>query len=150
VTATSAFVYPSTSHQVFAALQSLPRARISDVEKTATLQMHTAGIPGNAAGTAHASQDLRRRPDDAMLGRPSVAAHEERLAVLETTVSEHAQTFADFRESMFRMEQRIDARFDRLDDRLLRLMTWLVGMQITVLLAIIGSLLSILAILAPQ
>jgi hypothetical protein len=79
-----------------------------------------------------------------------MAAQEERLAVLETTVSEHAQTLGDFRESMFRMEQRIDARFDRLDDRISRLITWFVGIQITVLLAIIGSLLSILAILAPR
>lgn len=51
---------------------------------------------------------------------------------------------------MIRLEQRMDTRFDRLDDKVARLFAWVVGIQVTVLLAVIGSLLSIVAILAPD
>jgi hypothetical protein len=83
-----------------------------------------------------------------------MAAQEERLAILETTVSEHTQVLVDLRtdlrESVIRLENRIDVRFDRLDDKMSRQFLWLVSMQITVLLAVIGSLLSIVAVLAPE
>jgi hypothetical protein len=86
-----------------------------------------------------------------------MAAPEERIAVLETMVNEHALTHVEFRDSLLRMEQRIDDqfarvddRFTRLDDTISRLFTWTVGIQITVLLAVIGSLLGLVAILAPR
>jgi hypothetical protein len=93
-----------------------------------------------------------------------MAAPEERIAVLETMVNEHALTHVEFRDALLRMEQRIDARFDRIDDRFARaddrftrlddtiskLFTWTVGIQITVLLAVVGSLLGLVAILAPR
>ena len=86
-----------------------------------------------------------------------MASDEERFAVLETTVNEHSLTFVQIRDSMLHMEQRMDVRFDRLDDKFTRLeekvsrvFLWVVGIQITVLLAVIGSLLSLVAILAPR
>ena len=85
-----------------------------------------------------------------------MAAQEERIAVLETMVNEHSLTHVELRDSMIRldqrmdgMQQRMDARFDGLDDKLSRLFTWIVGIQITVLLAVVGSLLGLVAILAP-
>ena len=60
-------------------------------------------------------------------------------------------------DSMLHMEHRMDVRFDRLDDRfqgledkMARTFTWLVGLQVTLPLAVIGSLLSIVAILVPR
>ena len=79
-----------------------------------------------------------------------MAVQEERIAVLETMVNEHTLTHVEFRESMIRMEQRIDARFDRMDDKISRLFTWTVGIQITVLLAVVGSLMGLIAILLPR
>jgi hypothetical protein len=86
-----------------------------------------------------------------------MAMHDERFAVLETTVNQHSLTFTDLKDSMLHMEHRMDTRFDRLDDRFARLddkvsrtFNWLVGLQVTILLAVIGSLFSIVAILAPR
>jgi hypothetical protein len=79
-----------------------------------------------------------------------VAVQEERIAVLETMVNEHTLTHVEFRESMIRMEERIDARFDRMDDKISRLFTWTVGIQITVLLAVVGSLMGLIALLLPR
>ena len=93
-----------------------------------------------------------------------MAAQDERIAVLETMVNEHSLTHVEFRESMIRMEQRIDARFDRIDDRFRRvddrfdrlddkfsrLFTWTIGIQLTVLVTVIGSLIGLVAILAPR
>ena len=79
-----------------------------------------------------------------------MAVQEERIAVLETMVNEHALTHVEFRDSMIRMEQRIDARFDRMDDKISRLFTWTVGIQITVLLAVVGSLMGLIALLLPR
>ena len=86
-----------------------------------------------------------------------MAFHEERFAVLETTVNQHSTTFAGVKESMLHMERRMDVRFDRLDDRFARLddkvsrtFNWLVGLQVTILLTVIGSLLSIIVILVPR
>ena len=86
-----------------------------------------------------------------------MALHDERFAVLETTVGQHSTTFAEVKDSMLHMEHRMDVRFDRLDDRFARLedkvsrtFNWLVGLQVTILLAVIGSLLSIVAMLVPR
>jgi hypothetical protein len=93
---------------------------------------------------------LRRPLDDATLEEAIMAVQEERIAVLETMINEHALTHVDFRESMILMEQRIDARFDRMDDKISRLFTWTVGIQITVLLAVVGSLMGLIALLVPR
>ena len=90
-----------------------------------------------------------------------MAAQDERIAVLETMVNEHSLTHVEFRDSLIRienrmdqrmdgMQHRMDARFDRLDDKMSRLFTWTVGIQISVLVAVIGSLIGLVAILAPR
>lgn len=79
-----------------------------------------------------------------------MAVQEERLAVLETMVNEHSLTHVEFRQSLIRIEERMDARFERFDDRMSRLFTWTVGIQITVLLAVVGSLMGLMALFFPR
>lgn len=70
----------------------------------------------------------------------------ERVANLEGIVSGQSNTIADLRLDMSRMEQRMDARFAALDERLSRQFHWIVGIQITSLIAtiavVLGALLS--------
>jgi hypothetical protein len=75
-------------------------------------------------------------------------------------VSEHSHTLIEIRDSIRHLEQRLDARFDQierrfdtrfdvndrrfegLDDKVARHSTWLVGIQVTTLAAIVGALLA--------
>jgi len=96
---------------------------------------------------------------------------EERVAYLEGQVSEHSHTLVEIRDSIRQLEGRFDARFDQLerrfdarfdqlerrfetrfdvgdrrfeglDDRVARHFTWLVGLQVTTIVAILGALLA--------
>lgn len=85
---------------------------------------------------------------------------EERVAYLEGQVSEHSHTLIEIRDSIRHLEQRFDARFEQLDrrfeargdavdrrfealdDKISRHFTWLVGIQVTTLVAIVGALLA--------
>ena len=92
---------------------------------------------------------------------------EERVAYLEGQVSEHSHTLIEIRDSIRELERRFDARFgqvdnrfdqlerrfetrfdvfDRrlegLDEKIARHFTWLVGIQVTTLVAIVGALLA--------
>ena len=82
-----------------------------------------------------------------------MAATEERVASLEARVDEHTRGLADLRQEVIRLEERMDRRFDtvdtrfirieerldRMDDRLTRSFTWLVGIQVTTLAAILAE-----------
>jgi len=95
---------------------------------------------------------------------------EERVAYLEGRVSEQSQTMTEIRDAIRHLEQRFDARFegqenrfdaidrrfdivdrrfeavdrriDGLDDKVSRQFVWLVGIQVTTLVAIVGALLA--------
>jgi len=85
---------------------------------------------------------------------------EERVAYLEGQVSEHAHTLVEIRDSIRELERRFDARFDQLgrrfetrfnvgdrrfeglDDKMARQFTWVVGIQVTTLVAIVSALLA--------
>ena len=92
---------------------------------------------------------------------------EERVAYLEGQVSEHSQTLIEIRDSIRHLEQRFDGRFEQmdrrfdqlerrfetrfdvydrrlegLDEKVSRHFTWLVGIQVTTLVAIVGALLA--------
>ena len=82
-----------------------------------------------------------------------MATLEERVAYLEGQVSEHTQTLIDIRDSIRQMDQRfdrrlealenkLDRRFEIVDDKLSRQFSWLVGVQLTTLVAIVGALLA--------
>jgi hypothetical protein len=102
-----------------------------------------------------------------MLQELSMPTIEERVAYLEGQVSEHSHTLVEIRDSIREFERRVNARFDLfeqrftqlerrfetrfdvverrfegLDDRVARQFTWLVGIQVTTLVAIVGALLA--------
>lgn len=87
---------------------------------------------------------------------------EERLAYLEGKVEEHSRGYADIRDGLQHLDQRLtfldqkvdrfreelmganaatNARIEALDQKVSRQFIWLVGIQIMVLLAVIGALL---------
>jgi uncharacterized coiled-coil protein SlyX len=96
----------------------------------------------------------------AILWEVAVPTLEERVAYLEGQVSEHSHTLIEIRDSIRHLEQRFDARFEQLDrrfeargdavdrrfealdDKISRHFTWLVGIQVTTLVAIVGALLA--------
>ena len=95
---------------------------------------------------------------------------DERLAYVEGTLNEQSRASAAVRDSLGRLEQRIDARFssidarfssidarfssidarfnsidarfNALDDKISRQFLWLVGIQITILVAVLAAALS--------
>ena len=96
---------------------------------------------------------------------------EERLAYLEGRVEEHARNADGIRDALVSLERRVDARFDglerrvdarldgverrfnvmdvkidltrdALDQKMSRHFLWLVGIQVTTLVAILGALLA--------
>jgi hypothetical protein len=95
-----------------------------------------------------------------MLQEADMPTIEERVAYLEGQVSEHSHTMVEIRDSIREMERRFDTRFDQierrfetrfdvvdrrfegLDDKVARHFTWLVGIQVTTLVAILGALLA--------
>ena len=66
----------------------------------------------------------------------------ERVAYLEGQVNEQSQAFVALRESLGRFEQRVDARFDALDGKMSHQFLWMIGIQITILLAVLGAVFS--------
>ena len=92
---------------------------------------------------------------------------EERVAYLEGQVSEQSHAMLEVRDAVRDLERRIDVRFeaidrrfenierrletvdaglsrrmDALDDKVSRQFVWLVGVQVTTLVAIVGALLA--------
>ena len=81
---------------------------------------------------------------------------EERVAYLEGKTEEHSRGFGELRDLIIHLNSRVDAldqkvdrfreelssRIDALDSKFSRYFLWTIGIQITVLLAVIGALLS--------
>ena len=74
---------------------------------------------------------------------------EERVAHLEGHVNELSQRLSSIEGAVRHLEQRMDARFeavdrrfDALDGRMSRQFMWLVGIQITTLVAVVVALIS--------
>ncbi|MDA2925193.1 hypothetical protein MYX65_11195, partial [Acidobacteria bacterium AH-259-L09] len=83
---------------------------------------------------------------------------EERVAYLEGKVKEHSRGFGELREAIRHLDEKVDrfreelaarisemdgrlnARIDAVDQKVSRHFVWLVGIQIAVLLAVIGAL----------
>ena len=105
-------------------------------------------------------------------------ALDERVAALEGRMTEQSQTLEFFRDAIGRIEQRfiavdqrftaleqrmdarfaqidarfvqVDARFDRLEDKMSRQFLWIVGIQVTTLIAIVGSLIGVMGALVTR
>lgn len=96
---------------------------------------------------------------------------EERVAYLEGKVEEHSRGFAELREMVIHLDQKVDrfreelagridaldqrlsgriealdqrlgSRIDALDQKISTYFTWLVGIQVAVLLAVVGALIA--------
>ncbi|RMH03371.1 MAG: hypothetical protein D6704_12815 [Nitrospirae bacterium] len=81
---------------------------------------------------------------------------EERVAYLEGKVEEHSRGFADIRDMIVHLDQKVDrfreelsaridstnTRIDTLDAKFSRYFLWTIGIQITVLLTVISALLA--------
>jgi len=79
---------------------------------------------------------------------------DERVAYLEGQVNEQSHAHLDIRDAVRSLEHRVDARFeaidrrfdtvdrrlDSLDDKVSRQFVWLVGIQVTTLVAIVTAL----------
>lgn len=77
-----------------------------------------------------------------------VATLEERVAYLEGKVEEHSKGLEDLKHLISNLDQKVDrfreelsSRIDALDQKFSRYFLWLIGIQITILLAIIATLL---------
>jgi uncharacterized coiled-coil protein SlyX len=75
---------------------------------------------------------------------------EERVAYLEGKVEEHSRGFAELREMVIHLDQKVDrfreelaGRIEALDQRVAKQFIWLVGIQVMVLLAVISALLRV-------
>ena len=73
---------------------------------------------------------------------------EERVAYLEGKIEEHSRGFGELREMMIHLDQKVDrfreelsSRMDALDAKFSRYFLWTIGIQITVLITVIGALL---------
>lgn len=82
-------------------------------------------------------------------GRHPLPTIEERVSYLEGQLSEQSHALQELRSDIRRLDTRMDARFDVVDRRFEALegkmstqFLWLVGIQITTLVAIVGALLA--------
>lgn len=73
-----------------------------------------------------------------MLEKAEVPNMAERISHVEGQVSELSLRLSGVETAIVRLEQRMDARFDVVDRRFF----WIIGIQITTLTAIVGTLLS--------
>ena len=82
-----------------------------------------------------------------------MATMERRVAHLEGQVSEQSQALAAIRDSLGRFEQRVDARFNAfeqrvdarfnaLENKMSTQFLWIIGVQVTVLVAVLAAMLS--------
>ncbi len=76
---------------------------------------------------------------------------EERVAYLEGKVEEQSRLGGELREMIAHLDQKVDrfreelsGRIDALDQKVSRQFLWLVGLQVTVLLAVVGALIGAL------
>ena len=65
---------------------------------------------------------------------------EERLTLVEHKVAENARGIEGLREAVVELGARMDRRFEVVDHNMSRQFRWIVGIQITTMLAVVGAL----------
>jgi uncharacterized coiled-coil protein SlyX len=82
---------------------------------------------------------------------------EERVAYLEGQVSEQSHAMLEVRDAVRNLERRMDARFesvdrriDTLDEKVSRQFVWLVGIQVTTLVAVVTAFIAIVGTLLTR
>lgn len=107
------------------------------------------------AGIACASPSFTKRQDDGNLRRFEMPAAEERLSLLEAKMEHVGTTLARMETILVSLDQkvdkldlrvdRLDQRVDKLDDRFVKFFLWVIGIQMTTFLAIVGGLFGVVA-----
>ena len=72
-----------------------------------------------------------------------MAGLDERVAYLEGRMEDHSALMADIRSEMRALRSDMDRRFDHLDQKIDRRFTWLVGVLVGVLLALVSLALQV-------
>ena len=79
-----------------------------------------------------------------------MASTEERVSFLEGRVMEQSNVFAGIRmvldsldARVTRVETRLESRFDQLDHKIDQRFAWLIGMQVTTILAFVGAVVAL-------
>ena len=78
--------------------------------------------------------------------RESSARLEQRVGAIDQRLERIDQRLDRMDQRLDRIDQRfdrVDERFDRLEDRLAKQFGWIIGMQVTVLLAFVGSVVTL-------
>ena len=65
---------------------------------------------------------------------------EERVSYVEAKVDEFSKAIVDLKGAIAALDQKMDRRFDALEDRSERRFLWLLGAQLTTLIALIGGM----------
>ena len=92
------------------------------------------------------------QPDDGMLEEAEMPNVVDRISHVEGQVSEFSLRLSAVETAIARLEQRIDTRFDAVDrrfdavergfDAVDRRFVWIIGIQMTTLIAMLGAMLS--------
>lgn len=71
-----------------------------------------------------------------------MATLQERVGQLEGRMHEQSLGISELKDSVARLDAKMDAGFARLEDKMSRQFVWLVGMLLTVVAGVAGGLLS--------
>ena len=80
-------------------------------------------------------------------------AAEERVSVLEAKMEQVGTTLARMEAILMNLDQkadRLELRVDKLDDRMVRLFLWVIGIQMTTLVTFAAGLFAMVAKLIPN
>ena len=79
-----------------------------------------------------------------------MAMPEGRISQIEAKVDEHARGIGELRESIRNLDAKVDRRFDVLDQKFSHQFTWVIGLQVTMLLALLTGSLGVVGVLLTR
>ncbi len=75
---------------------------------------------------------------------------EGRISQIEAKVEEQARGIGELRESIRNLDAKVDRRFDVLDQKFSHQFTWVIGLQVTMLLALLTGSLGVVGVLLTR
>ncbi len=79
-----------------------------------------------------------------------MAMPEGRISQIEAKVEEQARGIGELRESIRNLDAKVDRRFDVLDQKFSHPFTWVIGLQVTMLLALLTGSLGVVGVLLTR
>ncbi len=79
-----------------------------------------------------------------------MATPEGRISQIEAKVEEHARGIGELRELIRNLDAKVDRRFDVLDQKFSHQFTWVIGLQVTMLLALLTGSLGVVGVLVTR